>query len=733
MAQTIGDLILNILVKSVDKGGVKQITASVKDATNVVKFLNQNLETFAGKAGKAGFVLSAFREASYILGSTIRGVSTAIQGAANAHQQLLSSQMQLDAAAKLTGQSLQFLQNTAEAAKDEFGLSAPQANKFTVEISKLTQKAGEVGKTTDALRSLINLGAGQGLSTEDTLTAIKQAVLGIDDGTDKLFSKNPSVLYQEYADKIGIAVGKMTDQQKAQALLSSLVDAGGQLQGKYAEYLNTTAGKQEQLNIKLTEAKAKLGEQLQPVLVKLIDTVGGLLQAFNKLSPSWQVAVVGAGTLFIAVARLLPLITQLKDVIGGLGPVAESGFSGLKNAGVKNIGILLGKIGLLVAAIYALKNLLDSINEQASEIQKRDYEVVDEVGTRRKDIPAGDNLGGNDASLQGYFKNRAGTDEAKQQQEEYEKVLVDPKRKAQELAEKELKQHVSNIKDIAKDVGKGGTGKDASSTQVALSYAQQLNAELQQLVSKAQNQSAGENFAEGLYTRIKELNDELQKIQSIDLLGVEGYQKQKIAERSLKELDGIKVEEKKIRPKFYLPNDSDKQTESVKEIEANTEQVFQQSLSLASQISSVLGIGADTFAGKLLSGLQQGLSLANSFASLLSLVLKVSSGGIFSLLGFASGGSVPGAGSGDTVPAMLTPGEFVVRKSVVQKLGTGFFEWINGGGLLSSMVNKYATGGLVTASAQAPAQVYLINSRVKGNDIELALKRTNKINSRRLT
>ena len=82
---------------------------------------------------------------------------------------------------------------------------------------------------------------------------------------------------------------------------------------------------------------------------------------------------------------------------------------------------------------------------------------------------------------------------------------------------------------------------------------------------------------------------------------------------------------------------------------------------------------------------------------------------------------------------MLTPGEFVVRKSVVNKLGTGFFEWLNGGGMLSSMVNKYAAGGLVTASGHAPAQVYLINSKVRGNDIELALKRTDKINSRRLT
>ena len=35
----------------------------------------------------------------------------------------------------------------------------------------------------------------------------------------------------------------------------------------------------------------------------------------------------------------------------------------------------------------------------------------------------------------------------------------------------------------------------------------------------------------------------------------------------------------------------------------------------------------------------------------------------------ATGGQVPGTGSGDTVPAMLTPGEFVLRKSVVRALG----------------------------------------------------------------
>jgi hypothetical protein len=47
---------------------------------------------------------------------------------------------------------------------------------------------------------------------------------------------------------------------------------------------------------------------------------------------------------------------------------------------------------------------------------------------------------------------------------------------------------------------------------------------------------------------------------------------------------------------------------------------------------------------------------------------------------FNSGGGVPGSGNRDTVPAMLTPGEFVMRKSAVQKYGLGFMRAINSSG-----------------------------------------------------
>ena len=58
------------------------------------------------------------------------------------------------------------------------------------------------------------------------------------------------------------------------------------------------------------------------------------------------------------------------------------------------------------------------------------------------------------------------------------------------------------------------------------------------------------------------------------------------------------------------------------------------------------------------------------------------------VMGFARGGMVPGTGNSDTVPAMLSPGEFVIRKSSVKKIGAG---------RLAGM-NKYASGGTVRDS-----------------------------------
>jgi len=72
---------------------------------------------------------------------------------------------------------------------------------------------------------------------------------------------------------------------------------------------------------------------------------------------------------------------------------------------------------------------------------------------------------------------------------------------------------------------------------------------------------------------------------------------------------------------------------------------------------------------------------------------------------FAAGGHVPGSGDGDTVPAMLTPGEFVLRKSAVRSIGVGNLH----------RINRHAGGGKVgpVSIQKLPQAVSLISQNPK--------------------
>jgi len=86
------------------------------------------------------------------------------------------------------------------------------------------------------------------------------------------------------------------------------------------------------------------------------------------------------------------------------------------------------------------------------------------------------------------------------------------------------------------------------------------------------------------------------------------------------------------------------------------------------------------------------------------------------LMGYASGGHISGIGDRDSVPAMLTPGEYVIRKSIVAKLGRGFFDALNAGSsrlptirLPQLPVLKFAAGGPVD-----PSQTITLDFRLGG-------------------
>lgn len=195
-----------------------------------------------------------------------------------AYDAYAASQRKLEGTAKLSGIALSALQDIADTGRKAFGLAAGTSNEFASEIGKLTSKSGDITKSKDAMAAFLDIGAARGLSAADTLKAVQQAVLGIDEGTDKLFGKNPSVLYEEYANKVGLSASKLTDQQKAQALLDATLVGGEATRGSYLEYLNSAAGQQEQANQKMEAAQVAFGAAIQPIRTLVLQGLNKLLE-----------------------------------------------------------------------------------------------------------------------------------------------------------------------------------------------------------------------------------------------------------------------------------------------------------------------------------------------------------------------------------------------------------------------------------------------------------------------
>ena len=66
----------------------------------------------------------------------------------------------------------------------------------------------------------------------------------------------------------------------------------------------------------------------------------------------------------------------------------------------------------------------------------------------------------------------------------------------------------------------------------------------------------------------------------------------------------------------------------------------------------------------------------------------------------AAGGIIPGTGRGDHVPLLGEPGEFVMRRSIVQKFGPTFFAKLNEG----MEPQRFSSGGIVSRANRLEAQ-----------------------------
>ena len=150
-------------------------------------------------------------------------------------------------------------------------------------------------------------------------------------------------------------------------------------------------------------------------------------------------------------------------------------------------------------------------------------------------------------------------------------------------------------------------------------------------------------------------------------------------------------------------------------------------LSISQQIiKEQFSIGMRSIIGGVTGGGGYGSSNGQNGGGILGSILGLFGGGKAQggiIRKYSSGGHVKG-GSGvrDDVPAMLTDGEYVLRKSAVNKYGKGTLDMLNSGG----MVRGYAGGGGIEdrgiRGADRSASAFINSLFSKGNDVAPYLK-----------
>ena len=180
-----------------------------------------------------------------------------------------------------------------------------------------------------------------------------------------------------------------------------------------------------------------------------------------------------------------------------------------------------------------------------------------------------------------------------------------------------------------------------------------------------------------------------------------------VAEDAITAQQALAVQAQKVREEFSALIRQLANSSTFREIATGALDLASALIKIGSALEPVLPLLTSLLALKVGQGLAPGLTALLGFSGG---VRRRASGGV--IRQFARGGFVPGTGNRDTVPAMLQPGEFVIRKSSVNKIGASNLAAMN--------ENGYNLGGQVKAGMIIPEEINTIPSSVPISGMSIA-------------
>jgi phage-related protein len=258
------------------------------------------------------------------------------------------------------------------------------ATQFSAFAGTIAGAGGDVSKVVDELSTRgADFASVMNLDVKDALGLFQSGLAGETEPLRKYGIDMSAAAVEAYALSKGIwdGAGTMTEAQKVQARYGSLMEQTSKTQGDFANTSDGLANSQRIANAEIENARAKLGDQLLPIIasvtsfvadtfIPVIEGMGDGI-AWVKDNVSWLTPILaGIGGVLLATASYIGVMAVAAQIAaaGGLPAVIAATWAWTAALLANPITWIILGIGLLIGALVFLAMNWDAVVAFVSDV-----------------------------------------------------------------------------------------------------------------------------------------------------------------------------------------------------------------------------------------------------------------------------------------------------------------------------------------------------------------------------
>lgn len=339
-----------------------QIVIKAKnEASKVLESVEKNVKSFKGSVEK---MQPAFQKMALVGGVAFAGISVGIKNVVGESVKLGES---INAVNVIFGDGAETITKFGESAARAVGLSNAEFNQLAANTGAVLKATGkEMGVVADMTTELsiraADMASVYNTDVQTAMNAIRSGLIGQSEPLRSLGVIMSETEVQAFALASGIIETDraMTEQEKVLARYNFIMEQSKVVSGDFANTSGSLANQQRILSSQFKDIAAKLGQEIVPIIQKLITKVTPLIESFAKWVEENPKLAAG---IIAAVAALAGLVA----VVGTLGlllPAIITGFVALTGP----IGIIGAIIGGLIFVGYQLVSNWETIKWAAGAV-----------------------------------------------------------------------------------------------------------------------------------------------------------------------------------------------------------------------------------------------------------------------------------------------------------------------------------------------------------------------------